>query len=343
MKHYVFTAYRRKWLYLSVLCLLFVASGFGSVYMVGQDYESTARIWTDRSPLQGITGSPGYSAPAAHHQGALLSQLLQTDSFIVSVINGAGLGAQLTGSPQKDEKLIAAVREKLSITVNGDNTLSVAYRGPDPVQARDLVSATIVQLRSWNLEMGLEQSTAELRFYQGQLQTYKERMDEAKKALEDFIAKNKSVTPGSLAYLELQQLEQEYQRARDVYTAAATRLSERTAITGLPAGDRQFDLRVLDPPRVPTAPSRGLKSMLKYAMLGGGASFGFVVGLIVVAAWLDRTVRSAAAAGALTGLPVLVVLPQAKRSRWWRRRRTDTSPYHIPAATDPQLVPAREW
>ncbi len=345
MKPYVATLFRGKWLYLLVLVIMLSSSAAGAYVMAGSEYQSSARIWIDRPPLGNIIGMPqGYATPA-QTQGDILYQLIQTDSFMTDVIKRTKAANALTGNPETDGRLITALRDKLVYMVIGPNTVLISSSGQDPILCQQMVQGIIDQYRGWVIGSRLDQSSAEIEYYQKQVQTYQLQMDEAKKEFDAFRAKHPSLEGEGNDYLMLEftRLQREYDAARGLVTTAQNKLDQAGLLETLSIDGKQSDFRILDEPTVPVEPLTSLKKVLKYLILGGGASFGLVIATVVLFTWIDKAVRTADDLAKLCDAPVLAVIPNLqsrRRRRWWPGRGGRGPSLKLRKARMADLVPA---
>lgn len=326
MKPYFATFFRGRWLFLLALLVMLSASGAGAYFLSGSEYEASARIWIDRPPLVDLLGtSQGYGGAPAQQQGDILYQLIQTDSFMTAVVKETKASKALTGRPQEDRLLLAAVREKMAYSVVGPNTVTIGFSGTDPLLCQQVVQGAIDQYRAWVLDSRLEQSTAELQYYEKQLDFYKDQMDEAKQRYEKFQAEHPNLKGNGSEYLglELARLQRDYESSRDLYATAQNKRDQVGLVENLSTQGRQTDFRILDKPTLPAEPAASLKAILKYLILGVGASFGLVVSAGILFTWMDRTVRTTDELAKLSDVPVLAVIPNRRsgaRGSLWRWR-----------------------
>src|SRR5689334_22366803 len=106
LRHYLGTFYRGRRLYIPVLLLLLAATVLGTYYLVRTQYEATARIWVDRPALDNVLdpNSPsGYLVTPGQQQADKLVQLLQTDSFVATILTNTTLSGRLTSAADRDQ------------------------------------------------------------------------------------------------------------------------------------------------------------------------------------------------------------------------------------------------
>src|SRR3954466_198933 len=103
-KRYLGTFYRGRRLYLPVLLLLIAATVVGTYYLASTQYEATARIWVDKPALDNVldpNAPSGFVSPG-QQQADKLTQLLQTDSFVESILTGTNVSARLATTSDRD-------------------------------------------------------------------------------------------------------------------------------------------------------------------------------------------------------------------------------------------------
>lgn len=302
MRPYLATLYRRKKSYSVALLLMLCAVALGTYLRVltSNEYQATARVW-----VSGETPSPGSASSPAQQQANVLYQLLQSDSFIAAVLQGASVG--LTGMPDQDSRDIAQVRSKLIYKTQGSNTVMLAFSGQDPVLCQRIVQSTLDQVEKWKLDFQREQTAVRLQYHQQQLIVFRDQMNESRRRLDEYRARHPGVSESSAEYRELQRLQREYEVAQDLYLA---KVRDTAAVSNT---ERQLDFQVMDKPIVPQDPSPP-RHLLNYLLLGVAASFGLVLTMVVFMTWQDGVARTVDDLRRLSDAPVLAVVPHLSLS-----------------------------
>jgi uncharacterized protein involved in exopolysaccharide biosynthesis len=316
-KRFLGTFFRGRRLYIPVLLLLLAATVLGTYYLARTQYEATARIWVDKPALDNVLApnSPsGYLASPGQQQADKLTQLLQTDSFVVAIITNTRASGQLRSDPDRD-RVIKDVRGKLAVTPFGSNTVKIAYTGSDPILCQQMVQSTIDQFRAWDLTARVEQSAIEREFYQKQLQIYKNQVDAATKRAGDFQRDHPYPDPSSPQYLELQGLQRELESARALLNATSAKIEQANAADSLSDTSRQYEFQILDAPTVPDRPAARLLRLAEYLALGLVASFGLILCAVAFATWQDTTIRNGDDLQRLTRVPLLDAIPHLPSDR----------------------------
>ena len=315
-KRYLGTFFRGRRIYIPLLLLLLAATAIGTYYLASTQYEATARIWVDRPALETVLdpNSPsGFVTSPAQQQADKLAQLLQTDSFVASILTNTTLAGQIQADPERD-RVIKDTRRKLAVTPLGSNTVKITYTGSDPALCAQVVQSTIDQFRSRDLTARVEQSAIERQFYEKQLQIYQGQVDAAAKRVEDFQAQHPFPDPTSPQYLELQGLQRELDSARALLSTTQTKVEQANAANSLSDTSRQVEFQILDAPEVPTRPAATLARVAEYLGLGLLASFGLIFVAVAFATWQDTTIRDGDDLQRLTSVPLLDAIPHLPQS-----------------------------
>jgi hypothetical protein len=325
VKRYVATAYRGRWLYGLTLLILLGATVVGA-QLLSRGYEASGRIWVDRSTrVRVLDDNPlrFYTTPA-EERGDMLYALMQTDSFMRAAIAGTTIEQDLTGEASQDARTLDRTRDRLWGRVLGPNTLEIVYHAQNPNDAQLVVQNTIDEFRNWIYGLQLENSAAEITYFQEQVSLYEAHAEDSRVRLETFAAQHPDPSPVSVEYLEFQRLQREYEAARGMYAAAVTRLNDVTLANTLSTTYGAGEFRVIDAPAVPRYPIATLERQLRWVAPGVLASFGLVLGAIILMTWQDRTLRMVDDVRSITSIPVIGSVPKMKKTG--RRKRGAASP-----------------
>ncbi len=316
MKRYLATFFRAKYLYVMALLIMVTGAAIGTYYLSRSQYESTAQIWIDMPALNNVIErqvvSYGLIKTPAQEQADKLYQLLQTDSFVIALLQNTSLASQLNGVREHEERIVGEVRQRLVVGVLGANTLKIGYSGSDPLLCQQIVDAAIVQFRHWSLQTQVEQASVELQFYQQQLKIFDEQINDLVRRSETLQREN----PASLnsvsapQYLEFMRLQRELEAARELHAATRLKIEQTSLVNSLSSTNKQGQFQVLDKPTVPQRPSFRLMKLVAYFGAGVGASLFLVLCAVIVATWQDATPRTIDDVRKLGDFPVLVVVPR---------------------------------
>lgn len=339
-RRFLATFFRGRRLYIPMLLLLLTATVLGTYYLTRSQYEATARIWVDRPALDNVldpNAQATYLVSPAQQQADKLTQLLQTDSFVVEILKNTSASGRLRGDPDRDRAIIRDTRGKLDVTPIGPNTIKITYAGSDPILCQQVVQSTIDQFRARDLTARVEQSAIERQFYQKQLQIYEDQLAAAAKRVEDFQSAHPFPDPSSPQYLELQGLQRELESARSLLNTTRAKVEQANAADTLSDTSRQVEFQVLDTPTVPNRPAATLVRLAGYLAIGLLASFAFVLCAVAIATWQDTTLHTGDDLQRLTRVPLLDTIPHLSSDR------AGAGEHHPAGATRAPQIPAGQF
>jgi len=320
------TFFRRRWLYLTPV-ILFTLLGIASFFRSGSGYQSVGVIdvanGTVLSELTSLKGDQkfGFETPSASTAKAMTS-LIGTDNFVDSIAKAAGV----TGALQRGELSPVALRSAIAVTTDGDNLVQISATTNNPELSSRLAQGTIDSFMEYVVSGDEAESTAAEKFFNAQLKAYQSQLEQAQTALRDYATTHPG-GPQDLRPLdeqvEIERLKSAVQSAQDTFTAAQQKSDEARLASEQSRSDVAQQLRVIDKPKVPTAPMprliKGVITVVLFMFVGGFLS----VGAVVVASALDRSLRSAEDVEQLLDLPVLAVVPDGQPATRGRRGKKE--------------------
>jgi uncharacterized protein involved in exopolysaccharide biosynthesis len=316
------TFFRRWWLYvlpLALFAMVGVAKGLDS----GSGYQSVGVVDVSKgtllSQLTSIRGDNfGYETPAAA-TARTMNSLLRTDQFIEAVAKAAGV----TDAVKQGQLTPFELQQSIAASPDGDTLLQVVATTKNPELSARLAKGTIDSFIQYEINGDISDSRAAEAFFVSQLKTYGEALDAAQTALNDYAAKH----PGGpleqrpfAEQVEINTLTAAVTQAESQYTTAQQKSEEARLATEQAKSDASQRLRIIDEPKVPAGPTPRLKravfTFATFLFVGALISFGAVV----LASYMDRSLRSAEDIEVL-GLPVLAVVPEARSKRAGRHAK----------------------
>jgi len=124
---------------------------------------------------------------------------------------------------------------------------------------------------------------------------------------------------------EFKALTRDHQTAQDFYNDLLKKRNESQMATELEHRQQGEQFRVLDPPSLPERPSFPNRPLLGLGGLGAGLVLG--LGLVQVAEWRDKSMRTKQDIEMHLGVPTLALIPWANRTSVSKNGRSS----HIPA------------
>ena len=216
------------------------------------------------------------------------------------------------------------VRDSIWASDDGQSLLTVNARTIDPQLAQRLVESTINTFLQTVVDDQISNGTATKNYLVDQQVQLQGDYENATDALRDFLLANPEPSDGERSVEE----ELEISRLNRIVERADTRLADtlddiRAAdlLIEQATSDATQTLRVVDAPTLPAVPETGLRKVVMtvgtFVVLGVLLMIGAVVG----ASLLDRSLRFAEEIRSSLGVEVLAVVPVEQRGRGRRRRR----------------------
>jgi hypothetical protein len=320
------TFFGRWWLYiLPVVALI----GLG-VYTAGSkadSYRSTAGLSAARDTLLGelqdVAGvdTLAFESPA-EAASRRINEALRSNAFVQLVATGAGI---------PDDSAVVTlddVRTSVWASPEGQNLLSVNADTINPQLAQLLVQSTIDTFLQVVVDNQISDSTATVDYLTDRQVQLQADYDDAIGVLNDYLRAHPEPFDQSDRPVEE---ELEISRLNRIVERADTRLSD--TLDDIQAAQLRIEqatseaaqtLSVVDPPDLPLTAESGLRDVVMtigtFGVLGGL----LMVGAVVAASLLDRSLRYAEQIRASLGVEVLAVVPVEPRGRARRRRRAGT-------------------
>jgi len=310
--------FRHPFQLLTLLVLLPLIGVAVAYFATPKTYQSTASLWVlQRYAVIGATGpETNLTSTPAMTQSAALTSLLQTRTFVQSVINGIGfvptlhLSASVLNDPQQlQDAVVSELSKNVVATVNGPNLVVITYSNRDPRIAQQIIQAVITQFQMQSLAVSKAEGNSLLASYQVDLQQAQKSDDTAVAAEAQYLAAHPRVTQAPSSDPQYAQLDAARVQAENhLHTIQSSINALQQSL--LTVGN---DFTVIDQPLVPTRP----QSRTKNYLIGGGGGLG--VALLAIVLFLVILVRRDRAIYSTDDLqeeslsvPVVMQLPQLK-------------------------------
>ena len=193
VSQYLRAAWRRRWMGLIVAWLV-CGVGWVGVYLVPNQYESSARLFVDAdavlTPL--LKGIAADSAPTT--QLEVLQRTLLSRPNMEKLISKTDLDLTLTGPSDRD-RLINRLAMDIHVNPQTKNLFTIAYRDKNPKLAHDVVQTLLtifVESATGGSRSDMENAR---RFLERQIQSYEQQLRAAEKRRADFRARYLDILP----------------------------------------------------------------------------------------------------------------------------------------------------
>lgn len=308
--------FQRWWLYLIPLVLV---SGLGVVNAsrATDRYVSAGVVnVTGESLISDLTsirgGTPfGYETPAGF-TSRQLNTLLQTDGFMSTVAEAAGLGPAV----QAGAVTLKGLRNLVWATPDGDTLMKVQASTTVPQLSQNLSQAVIDSYIGYELQRSVRQATQTEEFFAGRIEEAQAAVDQARLDLNSYVA---SLPP--VPTEEARPIDQriEVERLRSAVESAEATLRDlqgkiETAGLARDQAESELSLRlfVFDEPELPTAPEPRLKKTIMTVAIFVVLGFLLSAGALFLGVVLDRTIRFPFEVEERLGMNLLAEIPESR-------------------------------
>jgi len=309
------TFFRRPFLYLLPLVVL-VAFGAMTALTADKEYRAVGVLNASTgSLLTEITDADrgfGYERPSVV-TARNINQLMHTGVFLTAVIERAELSDELSrGFVSSDD-----VRGWISAEASGDTLVAVSATTPIPEWSQRLADATVDGFVEYVVSNDVADATVRIDTYSSLLADSQVRLDEATQALEQYLIEHPDPETGDRPIaeeLQIARLRSAVTRAEEAIRSSESNLTDAQLARDVSQTVVSRQLRVLDEPTLPNAPVAGLRAGLQTVAIFFILGTALTIALVLLAAVLDRSVRTPTDISSKFGLEVLGVVPSARRS-----------------------------
>ena len=262
-------------------------------------------LWVDTPAYYSIspaaTGWNQYLTPAQNTVDAM-NQLTDTATFAHTL--GVDLDQMHTFQDQSErDATLGALSSDLRIAASGSHLVVLSYTCTRRAICIDVLNTTVQIYRNWQIDTTQAVAKAAHDFYESQLVQAQGELDADSQLLSDYKTNWKGSQTALLLDTKYQELD------GNVSQDLATRSSLKAKINAIDiqsAAARQIEdtvLKTMDPPRVVGGRLSALPR--KQMIIAGGFGLAVALTVLVVMAWLDRTVREASELERRLKLPVV--------------------------------------
>lgn len=328
--------FRHRWLYLLPIIILTIAAG---VYFATfkRLYISSGVIYAEQSTMLAALTSvqdEGFSwNTPAQDIANQFNDLFLTDAFLRAVIQETNLEVGMSKGEMDTKETIKEVRNRVWVTIAGNNQLQVNAANEDPLTAYQIAQGTINTFMQWKINLGRIDSTTAEDFLQELIMEYRADVEKAEGELLSYLETHLEPVRGDrpdIELMEIQNLQAELtfagtRLARALEKAENARLAESQVESNV---SQKYTL--VDAPDIPEKPAVSRRQM---AMNG---SIFIAVGVllsgiaVIGATVLDQSIRFPLDVSHELGLPVLAVVQDTSTlnqvERRWKKKKKVPAP-----------------
>jgi capsular polysaccharide biosynthesis protein len=322
----IFESYfRHRWLYLLPIVLM---TAVAAVYpnTVQLDYVAHGNMYIQKETLLSSLSalpSEGFSwvTPAQATTGEM-SELLKTDAFIRAIVQQTDLALDFSDDAPMGDKFVSRIRASIWAYPLGNNLVTISASNKNPRIAHQLASAMITTYIQWKINLGLEGSSAAQTFFVSLVDDYKAELEPARQELTDYLTNHPEPLRGERPAAEVAEIfrlqalvNQGLERVRQ---AESKEENARLAMVQTESDVRQTYFMV-DEPVLPTEPERSLRSIVMVMAACVAAGMMLALFAVVGGALLDSTYRFPIDVRHDLHLPVVAMVPEARKIRSGRK------------------------
>jgi len=304
---YVDILFRHRVRFLLLFIVLPLELATACVFLFPHE-SAVMSLWVETPtffPTQ-ATGWNQYLTPAQNTQDAL-NQLTDTSTFAHTL--GVDLDASHTFQDQGErDAVLGSLSTDIRITATGSHLVLINYTCPRRPICIDVLNNTLQIYRDWQSQRADDQEKAAREFYQGQLADANAQLTADSAAVNQYLTLHpKESQLELLGDAQYQVLARTVTQDQGQITALQGKLD---AIDLTSAAAKQIDdtmVRQMDPPRVVGGRLSALPR--KQMIIAGGLGLAVALVVLVVMAWLDRTVRESRELESRLKLPVVSTIP----------------------------------
>ena len=313
--------FRRWWLHLLPI-LLFTILGLIYYLVKPPLFISKGVVLVNKTTvLNQLTeiGNEGYVfVTPAQSTIDQLGELANTDSFIRSIIAQTSLETELQNDPEILDDLMAAVRQSIWAEAQGEQSVGIYGSWEDANIGLQLVNATIENFLQWHINRTKEDSSIALNFFNTLIGEYKQELDGARGALDDYLIQHPEPIRGERPEIEKAQikgLEGNIDIFYRQYVDALGKQENARLSTDKAESSVRQTYVLIDTPTLAEKPVASkldnIISVAIFVILGGV----FAVLSIIGGAAIDRSFRFPVDVQQFLHIPVLAVVPTSNPSQ----------------------------
>ena len=184
---YVHGLWRRRWLAVGIAWLVCTVGWIGASFMPPK-FESSARVYLNTDPLLTplLHGLAADTNPGRHLDFMLRTLLSRPN--LEQLIHLADLDTGVR-SPGEKEALLQRLATEIEVRPVTQNLLTLAYRGGDPVLAKNIVQSLLTIFAEKTASSSRADMDSAQRFLDGEIASYRDQLRAAERRRADLVEK----------------------------------------------------------------------------------------------------------------------------------------------------------
>lgn len=178
-----------------IVAWLVVTAGWTKVYLLPDDYQTTARVFVDTQSILKPLLSGMTSMPNVNQQVAIMSRTLLSRPNVERVIRMVDLDIKAV-TPREHEKQVDELMQK--IRIGGTSTYdiyTISYGHSDPRLVRDVVQSLLTIFVEGGFKGKKGESDKAVQFLDDQIRAYEDKLLAAENSVKEFKLKHNVLLP----------------------------------------------------------------------------------------------------------------------------------------------------
>lgn len=308
--------FRHRWFYLLPIVLMLGGAAAYYLFVAEPVYIVRGVVYVQRDTLLSslITFQDEQYATSTPAQATAteVDELLQTDAFVRSLIEGTDLEARMNLGRVEVQETIEEVRDAVWVEPQGRNQVEVAAAHENPNVAYQLASSVVDRYVSWRINAEHKESETARVFFEDLIETYTAELESARAELETYLEAHPEPFFGERPpneQLEIRRLESDINLAQSRLSSVLDKEENARLATAQAESNVRNSYFLVDAPAPPVQSAFSLRRLARNLAIFTGV--GVLISLLGVAggAVLDRAPRFPLDVEIPTGLPVLAMVP----------------------------------
>ena len=194
LREYYFMLLRHRLLFIATGIFCLIVSTMVAFILPKIYRAETVLLVEDEKILNPLISGLAITPSAWARMRTLKEELLSWERLTL-VVEKLGLDKGMKKTPLAYERLIRRLREHLSIRFKESDIITVAFEGRVPKKAQEIVQTLADIIIQGNLTSTRIETSSAIRFIQGQLASYRKKLEESEERLREFRELYSSTLP----------------------------------------------------------------------------------------------------------------------------------------------------
>lgn len=314
-------------LLLPLLIILPITTAF-ALRPITQQWQTTANVWVD--PYKQLYSADNLGYTPALSQADLLNNFIRTRSFAQAVLEKTSIASQLR-DPGAADKLERELPLHVHASPSSNSFITVGAIATDRELSLQILQACLAQFQQILAKRVDTQNQTAIDVYQADVADSQSTLSKAQQALAAYLADHpdaaRRTQDSDVSAVNrdptLARLFDQVNAAQGLYAANQQKYQSAVQSAGAGHVGQSFTFSVIDPPRLPVAPTHASRlSRLKLPLIGGVLGLLLSAGVGLALVLTNQRVLGAYDVTPALSVPVLAEIPRLRANTWrWQRKQ----------------------